>query len=79
MLFSNGLLKQKGFIQRGSSLVEYAILLAFVAVLAVLFSPEHLPDYGEDGKSFVGKNISTSLYFIFLKIQVMFMHALNLM
>lgn len=65
------------FDEKGSAMVEYAILLAFVAVLAVLLSPEHLPEYTEDGKGLVGKNLSTSIFFILLKVKVLFMHALN--
>lgn len=77
MLNSIRIIKRIAVSERGSSLIEYSILLTFVAVLAVLFSPEHLPEYTEDGKGFTGQNISTTIYFIILKIKVILMHAFN--
>lgn len=78
MLDSNVVRKIFLFTQRGSSLVEYAVLLAFIAVLAVVFSPEHLPKYaGKDSSELTGENLSTTIYFIFLKVKVLLMHAVN--
>ena len=78
MLDSDIVKKSSLFTQRGSSLVEYAVLLAFIAVLAVVFSPEHLPKYAsEDGSELTGENLSTTIYFIFLKIKVLLMQAVN--
>ena len=66
------------FKQRGSSLVEYAILLAFIAVVAVSLSPEHLPKYVSDESSeLTGENLSTTIFFIFLKIKVLLMRVVN--
>lgn len=79
MLDSITILKNRYFTQRGSSLVEYAVLLAFIAILAVLFSPEHLPKYvSEDSSELTGENLSTTIYFIFVKVQVILTRLANL-
>ena len=78
MLDSITILKNRCFTQRGSSLVEYAVLLAFIAILAVLFSPEHLPKYvSEDSSELTGENLSTTIYFIFVKVQVILTRLAN--
>lgn len=52
---------------RGSALVEYAILLAFVAVVAVFFTPVFDFIYLENGNWF-GQNIYTHIHLIILKV-----------
>lgn len=64
--------------EKGSAMVEYAILLAFIAVVAVLLSPEHLPKYvSEESSELTGENLSTTIFFIFLKIKILLMRAVN--
>ena len=60
--------------QSGSALVEYVVLLAFVAVIAVLFSPSLDIGMDDDGV-FFGKNIFTHIQLIYLNLWDALVHA----
>ena len=71
----NGLHKNN----RGSALIEYAVILAFVVVLAVLFSTEFVPEIPEDDwKNMVGKNMYTDISIIISKVWRLLYTALDM-
>ena len=64
--------------ERGSSLVEYAILLAFIAVVAIGLSPEWDQDFDASiNNEFKPNNIATGVRWILFKIYGLLGYAGN--
>lgn len=55
--------------RRGSAIIEYAIILAFISVIAVLFTLEYDADIPDDNwADMKGKNIYTTISILLSKV-----------